>query len=109
MNTIRNTPSTSRKGSRALASLALALVAALFLGTACNSEEGETPTCVQDVTADGHTPTEKGCNPFAPCVVNGTVQPATECCKSVGGGNPDSYDYQACMYGYGAGPEPGTK
>jgi hypothetical protein len=87
----------------------LAACVLLAFGAGCGSEEGTTPDCVQDVNADGHQTPANGCNPFAPCVIGGQAKPATECCKNVGNGDPLSYDYQACLYGYGAGPEPGTK
>ena len=83
------------------------LVAALFASlvcvlAACGSDgDGTTPTCQQDVTADGHQEIDNGCNPFALCVVNGQVANPDDCCKDQGEKN--SYEYKACMYGYGVG------
>jgi hypothetical protein len=104
MNTM--TTNTSPKGSRKASLLVLGLSAALCaLGLGCSSEEGTTPTCKPDVTADGHDKVDDGCNPFATCVIDDQAAPATECCK---GFDEGTYEREACLYGYGAGPEPGA-
>lgn len=120
MNTIRTNSIASTRGLGRASLLAAALLTALFFGVACGGEEGTSPACVQDIYYDAGPPNadaggvvhdnlgDKGCNPFATCFVNNQPAAASECCKNVGGGDKNSYDYQACMYGYGAGPEPGT-
>ncbi len=96
-------PTASTKGFGKASPLLAALFAALVCGVpACASEEGTTPECKQDIDEDGHNDVDNGCNPFAACIANGKVSPATECCKDVTG-----YELEACLYGYGAGPEPG--
>ncbi|WP_281329801.1 hypothetical protein [Polyangium sp. 6x1] len=103
MSTTSMKPLTSPKGVGKASPLLAAIVVALLCGAAaCASEEGTTPTCNQDLDGNGHIDNvDNGCNPFASCVVNGKVAPATECCKDLTG-----YELQACLYGYGAGPEP---
>jgi hypothetical protein len=86
----------------ATSALLAALFAALLCGvSACASEEGTTPTCTQDVDEDGHNQVPNGCNPFAICEKNPS-NPAA-CCEGRSG-----YELEACLYGYGAGPKPGS-
>jgi hypothetical protein len=86
-----------------LALLAGALLAALLAAPSGCSEEGETPTCVQDIDKNGHQDVQNGCNPFGLCVINNQVRPAEECCKGLSDG-----ELQACLYGYGAAPAPAS-
>jgi hypothetical protein len=79
---------------------AVLLVASLLAAAACTSEEGVTPTCAQDMTANGHVKTDGGCNPFAVCVIDGKVSSPSQCCAPF---KDNQYDYAACLYGYGEG------
>jgi uncharacterized membrane protein YgcG len=74
----------------------LALAGALLALSACSTEEGVTPRCVQDVNANGNQHLETGCNQFARCEINGEVRPAEECCAEY-----KEQLFDLCMYGYG--------
>jgi hypothetical protein len=93
---------------------------ALFVGAfsalfGCASEEGVAPTCTQDVNGSGHQAVENGCNPFAVCKLDDNNdgflddQDATrepiQCCQQFQIPGKE-YDFQLCMYGYGAGALP---
>ncbi|HVK69300.1 MAG TPA: hypothetical protein VM694_32810 [Polyangium sp.] len=102
MSTTSMKPLTSPKGVGKASPLLAAIVVALMCGAAaCASEEGTTPTCTQDLSENGHIDVDNGCNPFATCVVNGKVSPPAECCKDLQG-----FELNACLYGYGAAPDP---
>jgi hypothetical protein len=90
--------------TRLAARLAGSLLAALLVTIGGCADEGVTPTCKQDVEANGHADVEGGCNPFGLCIINGKAAAPAECCKDF----PKGYDFEACMYGYGAGPKPGS-
>jgi hypothetical protein len=106
----------SKPSSKGLGTFVLALLGALLCvsAAACGSEEGTTPACTPDIDLDGKNTnagkgadaSKDGCNPFGRCIIDGEVRDASECCQDFGGGNVDSYEYKACMYGYGAGEEP---
>lgn len=87
-------------------SIAPWLMTALVAFAACTTEDGTTPSCINDVNQDGiHRGNDigsDGCNPAPPCRnKNGQVvsDPENEelCCKGLEG-----LDMQACLYGYGA-------
>jgi hypothetical protein len=84
---------------RSLKTFGLALAGALFTLSACSTEEGVTPKCVQDVNANGNQHLENGCNQFARCEINGQPRPAEDCCEAF---DPESIEFDTCMYGYGA-------
>jgi hypothetical protein len=99
-----------RKPSMLVTVFAAAVVAALSAMGACSSPDGVTPDCQFNVGGNGVVGMPNGCEGFAPCVVNGKVRPATECCidDSTDAGTPLVGDALAiCLYGYGAGPAPG--
>lgn len=84
---------------------ALLLVSAFALllcgAEACADPEGTTPDCVQDVDGKKHDAVDNGCNPFALCIKGGQVVNPTQCCEGL-----TSFELEACLYGYGAGPAP---
>jgi uncharacterized membrane protein YgcG len=87
---------------RATAFFAVALVASLapvaassFAG--CTSTDTLTPSCTNNVTANGMTPDDAGCSVFATC----SLGAAALCCKAADGGALGSDDLATCLYGYG--------
>lgn len=82
--------------SALLAALLVTSIAAL--GPAC-TVEGTTADCSNNVTADGVASAEDGCQQFAVCPSGGPVN----CCQDPDLGlDPESCEYQFCLFGYGA-------
>ena len=89
-------------GSRALAGILLSLLATLLFANACDSVQGTTPTCKQDVDEHGNQRLDGGCNTFATCRNDaGALMPPEKCCEGRDGG-----ELQLCLYGYGAADAP---
>lgn len=90
------------------ASLTLLVVGSLLAMQACTAGEGATPTCVQDVSANGNADLDNGCNQFAACRAdplntNSPILPATECCKSppITGSPFQGTELKICLCAYG--------
>jgi uncharacterized membrane protein YgcG len=93
--------------------LVTVFAAALFLGAAlsamgaCSSPDGVTPDCQFNVGGNGIVPAMNGCEGFAPCVVDGGVRPAKECCVDDKGAPLTGDALNVCLAGYGV-PAMGT-
>jgi hypothetical protein len=80
----------------------LTLASALgALFAACADPDTQTPTCVNNVGANGLVATDGGCEGFASCVVNGNVAPASQCCVGDGGVPLTGNDLETCLFGFG--------
>ena len=65
-------------------------------------QEGTTPTCNGNVTADGmQNDVEDPCNAFGVCIIAGKVRPAAECCVDADGEPLTGGRLSNCLYGFG--------
>lgn len=91
------------------AAIALAAWGAALPGCA---QEGKTPTCVNNVTADGMQTVvfdendelvrrDDLCNPFGKCLVGGDHRPAAACCVDEDGEPMTGGRLVNCVYGFG--------
>ena len=82
--------------SRALIAIAISMsLAAIAALASCNGPDGTTPSCTEDVSANGIDPNvTNGCSPFPKCDKG---DPAMCCAGFMGS------DFDQCMYGYGVG------
>ena len=97
------------------AALLVAVSAVAFgLAGACTTEEGSTPTCVEDLTDDdggavANRHLDGGCNPFAICLDDqGNAQAPEACCVDANKQPLTGTELQICLYGYGAANPPTT-
>lgn len=94
-------PSSLRKAfARRGAIWVLAAWGAALLGC---SQEGTTPTCDDNVTKDGIliNATDKPCQAFGQCIINGERRPADDCCVDDDGELLGGYALELCRYGFG--------
>lgn len=87
--------------------ITLLIAGSLFAAQACTAGDGATPTCQQDVTANGNQNNPDGCNKFAACRDgSGNVVPdemvGDVCCKDADGKPFQGQLLELCKYGYGA-------
>jgi hypothetical protein len=77
----------------------LLLLVLAALAPACGGGVGTTPDCANNITGDGVTPGENGCQQFAVC--NGASP--EDCCVEELGDPPDPNNcgFVICLFGYG--------
>jgi hypothetical protein len=90
-----------------LKTIGLALAGVLLAASACTSEEGAHPKCVQDINAEKNEHLDNGCNQFATCRnAAGDAVPAAQCCVDQDGIPYEGVFLEICLYGYGEGDIP---
>jgi hypothetical protein len=83
----------------ALLTAPLLLLVLAAIAPACGGGEGTTPECTNNITGDGVTPNENGCQQFAVCE-RGSPE---VCCAEDPNNPPDPNDceFVICLFGYG--------
>lgn len=93
-----------RKLPLRMASLLHLMIASLALVQAACTDEGVTPTCVENIDPEsGIVKDTEGCHRFPPCIVGGRQVNPIECCKNDKG----QFD-PMCVYGYEPLPSSST-
>jgi hypothetical protein len=93
-------PSSLRKAFAGCAAvLALAAWGGPLAGCAVDSK---TPTCSNNVTADGmQNDVDDPCNAFGVCIIDGERAPASKCCVDDDGEPFTGSKLTSCLYGFG--------
>lgn len=93
-------PSSLRTALVGCAALIVLAVSGAAVGCA---QEGTTPTCNDNVNANGmQNDVDDPCNAFGKCIIGGEVRPAADCCVDENGDPFTGNKLTFCLYGFGA-------